>query len=111
MLSEGKLISDKDLADNGPGSKKGESGGADGIRTHDLLDAIEARSQLRHGPTGEKLVSAFIAPQTRASTRLALATPDPAEGQALVSTPAPEQGLRSSQALHLGHNFLICFEP
>ncbi len=22
-----------------------------GIRTHDLLDAIEARSQLRHGPT------------------------------------------------------------
>jgi hypothetical protein len=29
------------------------NGGADGIRTHDLLDAIEARSQLRHGPTGE----------------------------------------------------------
>ncbi len=29
-----------------------EAGGADGIRTHDLLDAIEARSQLRHGPTG-----------------------------------------------------------
>lgn len=28
-------------------------GGADGIRTHDLLDAIEARSQLRHGPTVE----------------------------------------------------------
>src|SRR5208337_4056993 len=28
------------------------NGGADGIRTHDLLDAIEARSQLRHGPTG-----------------------------------------------------------
>jgi hypothetical protein len=28
-----------------------ENGGADGIRTHDLLDAIEARSQLRHGPT------------------------------------------------------------
>ena len=27
-------------------------GGADGIRTHDLLDAIEARFQLRHGPTG-----------------------------------------------------------
>ena len=26
-------------------------GGADGIRTHDLLDAIEARFQLRHGPT------------------------------------------------------------
>jgi hypothetical protein len=30
-------------------------GGADGIRTHDLLDAIEARSQLRHGPTGGTL--------------------------------------------------------
>ena len=29
----------------------GLTGGADGIRTHDLLDAIEARSQLRHGPT------------------------------------------------------------
>src|SRR5580704_8021402 len=29
-------------------------GGADGIRTHDLLDAIEARSQLRHGPTDER---------------------------------------------------------
>src|SRR5579859_312981 len=26
-------------------------GGAEGIRTLDLLDAIEARSQLRHGPT------------------------------------------------------------
>ena len=32
-------------------------GGADGIRTHDLLDAIEARSQLRHGPTGGTLES------------------------------------------------------
>jgi hypothetical protein len=31
------------------------NGGADGIRTHDLLDAIEARSQLRHGPTGDTL--------------------------------------------------------
>jgi hypothetical protein len=31
--------------------EKQRSGGADGIRTHDLLDAIEARSQLRHGPT------------------------------------------------------------
>jgi hypothetical protein len=30
-----------------------EFGGADGIRTHDLLDAIEARSQLRHGPTAK----------------------------------------------------------
>ena len=35
------------------GIRIGGFGGADGIRTHDLLDAIEARSQLRHGPTGE----------------------------------------------------------
>ena len=34
-------------------------GGAEGIRTLDLLDAIEARSQLRHGPTAGRL-SAFI---------------------------------------------------
>ncbi len=33
---------------------RSESGGADGIRTHDLLDAIEARSQLRHGPTASQ---------------------------------------------------------
>jgi hypothetical protein len=30
---------------------KSSDGGAGGIRTPDLLDAIEARSQLRHGPT------------------------------------------------------------
>jgi hypothetical protein len=30
----------------------GRFGGAEGIRTLDLLDAIEARFQLRHGPTG-----------------------------------------------------------
>jgi hypothetical protein len=29
-------------------------GGAEGVRTPDLLDAIEARSQLRHGPTLRK---------------------------------------------------------
>ena len=29
----------------------GRIGGAEGVRTPDLLDAIEARSQLRHGPT------------------------------------------------------------
>src|SRR6266852_2067037 len=34
------------------GPDPSSNGGADGIRTHDLLDAIEARSQLRHGPTG-----------------------------------------------------------
>ena len=33
------------------GENMANFGGADGIRTHDLLDAIEARSQLRHGPT------------------------------------------------------------
>ena len=27
------------------------SGGADGVRTRDLIDAIDARSQLRYGPT------------------------------------------------------------
>jgi hypothetical protein len=37
-----------------------EIGGADGIRTHDLLDAIEARSQLRHGPTeGQRKMLTF----------------------------------------------------
>jgi hypothetical protein len=37
--------------------RKIKVGGADGIRTHDLLDAIEARSQLRHGPTGRETTS------------------------------------------------------
>jgi hypothetical protein len=41
-----------------------EFGGADGIRTHDLLDAIEARSQLRHGPTGKERQLTFIAPRS-----------------------------------------------
>jgi hypothetical protein len=27
------------------------NGGADGVRTRDLIDAIDARSQLRYGPT------------------------------------------------------------
>jgi hypothetical protein len=36
---------------DGMDTRRGSVGGADGIRTHDLLDAIEARSQLRHGPT------------------------------------------------------------
>ena len=44
------------LIDNeGKGLKPIHFGGADGIRTHDLLDAIEARSQLRHGPTEAQL--------------------------------------------------------
>ncbi len=33
-----------------PGPKPRVCGGAEGIRTPDLLNAIEARSQLRHGP-------------------------------------------------------------
>jgi hypothetical protein len=33
-------------------SESVDFGGAEGIRTLDLLDAIEARFQLRHGPTG-----------------------------------------------------------
>src|SRR5262245_24153541 len=40
-----------------------KNGGADGIRTHDLLDAIEARSQLRHGPTeGFQFTTIVVAP-------------------------------------------------
>jgi hypothetical protein len=34
-----------------------EFGGAGGVRTRDLIDAIDARSQLRYGPTGEKGVN------------------------------------------------------
>ena len=45
-------------------------GGADGIRTHDLLDAIEARSQLRHGPTA-KLFFSLPYPPRRATRPLA----------------------------------------
>jgi hypothetical protein len=35
--------------------QKGFSGGADGVRTRDLIDAIDARSQLRYGPTVVRL--------------------------------------------------------
>ena len=34
-------------------------GGADGGRTRDLLNAIQARSQLRHSPTMESLIVAI----------------------------------------------------
>jgi hypothetical protein len=44
-----------------------EFGGAEGIRTLDLLDAIEARSQLRHGPTGA--MSTLIASNSRTVKR------------------------------------------
>src|ERR1700686_5182928 len=44
------------------GSDPNFIGGADGIRTHDLLDAIEARSQLRHGPTGSSSDVSIRAP-------------------------------------------------
>ena len=35
-----------------------KNGGADGGRTRDLLNAIQARSQLRHSPTMETLIVA-----------------------------------------------------
>jgi hypothetical protein len=35
-------------------AEKGVTGGADGVRTRDLIDAIDARSQLRYGPTVER---------------------------------------------------------
>ena len=51
------------------GASSGELvGGADGIRTHDLLDAIEARSQLRHGPT-EVYICTYSTTRYRASDR------------------------------------------
>jgi hypothetical protein len=37
------------------------SGGAGGVRTRDLIDAIDARSQLRYGPTLVIRVVNFIA--------------------------------------------------
>src|SRR5580704_7338000 len=37
------------------GVQKGVNGGADGVRTRDLIDAIDARSQLRYGPTDVRL--------------------------------------------------------
>src|ERR1700722_9300225 len=46
----------------------GKSGGAGGVRTRDLLDAIEARSQLRYGPTECKYCCSFYSTLlTRAS--------------------------------------------
>jgi hypothetical protein len=42
------------------GVQKGVNGGADGVRTRDLIDAIDARSQLRYGPTvvrGDSLIT------------------------------------------------------
>src|ERR1700726_4149388 len=36
-----------------------KTGGAGGVRTRDLLDAIEARSQLRYGPTECKYCCSF----------------------------------------------------
>ena len=35
-----------------------QDGGADGDRTRDLLNAIQARSQLRHSPTEEIFILA-----------------------------------------------------
>jgi hypothetical protein len=50
--------------------RKRKAGGADGIRTHDLLDAIEARSQLRHGPTEPpKFTTGLFGPLAIAATQ------------------------------------------
>jgi hypothetical protein len=49
--------------------QKGFSGGADGVRTRDLIDAIDARSQLRYGPTVARrnsLITSGHAPVKRA---------------------------------------------
>ena len=57
-----------------------EFGGAEGIRTLDLLDAIEARSQLRHGPTG--LDSGFYSIECGgASNKAVEAVPDSGLGK------------------------------
>ena len=49
----------------------GDVGGAGGVRTRDLLDAIEARSQLRHGPTEEHNCLTFITPHREGVKQLA----------------------------------------
>ena len=46
-----------------------KTGGAEGIRTLDLLDAIEARSQLRHGPTANKRITFYNTPMWGASNK------------------------------------------
>src|SRR5580658_10061274 len=49
--------------------QNGVSGGADGVRTRDLIDAIDARSQLRYGPTVARrnsLITSGHAPVKRA---------------------------------------------
>src|SRR5467141_1574804 len=56
-----------------PGRTFCQVGGADGIRTHDLLDAIEARSQLRHGPTGRTAVLRFYSTFPVSSSRIGVA--------------------------------------
>ena len=54
---------------------KNKVGGADGIRTHGLLDAIEARSQLRHGPTGNGNSEKTVASSLRRVKRQTRKTP------------------------------------
>jgi integrase len=56
-------------------------GGADGIRTHGLLDAIEARSQLRHGPTGCRFSKKTVAPSRRRVKRQTEQTVSPLRTQ------------------------------
>jgi hypothetical protein len=51
VSASGFTFQNVDIEDHEVPLGKIKVGGADGIRTHGLLDAIEARSQLRHGPT------------------------------------------------------------
>ena len=63
------MCTEPDLDDRVRQSVFDKAGGADGIRTHDLLDAIEARSQLRHGPTGDTLKAYHTPPRNNPSCR------------------------------------------
>jgi hypothetical protein len=61
-----------------------EFGGAEGIRTLDLLDAIEARSQLRHGPTDRQLLNFSTAQRIASRT----------EGQEFAKAGMPGRNLK-----------------
>ena len=72
-----------------------EGNGPEGIRTPDLLGAIQARSQLRHGPedpdytgrraTCEQVAGDYAASRAPSSTRRS----DDTKRQAVVATPSP----------------------
>ena len=85
---------------------------ADGIRTHDLLDAIEARSQLRHGPTKRQTNATLIAsPRAHGQTGPGLPDGTSSKGQ---------ETRRLSQEVRIGSAsigvpyrrliFLVCLE-